>query len=52
MTGNLGADDEKASSGDAPFFVPTYNYKKYGAAKVQEVVGNQRTGAGATMKLL
>ena len=48
MTNNLGADDVKASSGDAPFYVPTYNYKKYDASKVQEVVGNQQTGAGAT----
>lgn len=48
MTNNLGADDVKASSGDAPFYVPTYNYKKYEASKVQEVVGNPQTGAGAT----
>ncbi len=49
ITNNLGADDVKASSGDAPFYVPTYNYRKYDASMVLEVVGNQQAGAGATM---
>jgi len=49
MTGNIGAADTTAKSGNAEYFVPTYNYKKYEASKVQKVVSNSENGAGATI---